>query len=295
METGIMETGKNAGYFSHDCNAADDPKIMLMMAQLGLEAYGIYWVLIEYLRGQPGYKAPIILLDPLSRRYGSSKEKFEAIVTKFDLFEFNEKEFSSPSLKRRMEPVERKREQQRLNISKRWNKNTNVLPPYNNGITDVIQSKEKKSKEKKSKVKESKEEIERAPFDASYHVDFNSLLVQKWFKWVEFRQQLKKPYKTKTGAAAAYNRLLELSNSNSEMAISIIQQSMDREWLDFYPLKTTEKPISIPGEDPVERDLRLTREARKERERKEAAEREKIDDMINDIELENMIENGIEK
>jgi len=46
---------KNAYYFSHDSNAKDDPKCVLLIEQLGLEGYGIYWILIEILRDQPGY------------------------------------------------------------------------------------------------------------------------------------------------------------------------------------------------------------------------------------------------
>ena len=34
-------------YFPHDSNAKDDPKCMVLIDQLGMEGYGIYWVLIE--------------------------------------------------------------------------------------------------------------------------------------------------------------------------------------------------------------------------------------------------------
>ena len=65
-----MTNLKNTEYFPHDMTAKDDPKMMIMMSQLGLEAYGIFWILVEYLRAQSEYKAPLILLDALSRRYG---------------------------------------------------------------------------------------------------------------------------------------------------------------------------------------------------------------------------------
>jgi hypothetical protein len=257
-----MGTGKSVEYFPHDCNAKDDPKIMLMMAQLGLEAYGIYWILVEYLRDQPGYKAPMILLDPLSRRYGSSREKFEAIVTKFDLFEFTDQYFASPSLIRRMEPMEKRREAARVSINKRWGKNTNVLPTYNDGITNVIQSRVEKSKVKKSKVKKSKEEnIVALPSD--FIENQNQLLIKKWYEWCDFRKALKKPYKTTTGTAAAYNKLLKLSENNSEIAIAIITQSMENEWLGFFPLKIIRGIKTIPGEDPVDRIIREANESMK--------------------------------
>ena len=57
----------NAYYFSHDSNAKDDPKCMLLIDQLGLEGYGIFWILIEVLREQPEYRYPIDLVPILAR------------------------------------------------------------------------------------------------------------------------------------------------------------------------------------------------------------------------------------
>jgi hypothetical protein len=258
-----MGTGKNAEYFSHDCNAKDDPKIMLLMAQLGLEAYGIYWILVEYLRQQPGYQAPLILLDPLSRRYGSSKEKFEAVVTRFGLFELDGETFYSPSLNRRMSPLDNKRERMQQLALKRWSKDgdNNAMRTHSVGIAQAMQSKVKKSKVKESKVKKSKEENNTLPDSLPYidHTDHNTLLVSKWHKWCEFRKLLKKPYKTTPGAAAAYNKLLNIADHNSELAIQIIDQSIENEWLGFFPLKTVARGVksSVAGEDPVDK---LTRE-----------------------------------
>ncbi len=152
-----MSTPKDTTYFPHDSNAQNDPKIMLLIAQLGLEAYGIYWILIEYLREQPMYQAPLLLLDPLSRRFGSSREKFEAIVRNFGLFEYDDIYFNSPSLIKRMVPMEKKREKQRQNILKRWGKDTTEIPRYNDGNTTVIQSIVKDSIVDNSKVKHTKE------------------------------------------------------------------------------------------------------------------------------------------
>lgn len=265
---------KTAEYFPHDCNASDDPKIMVMMAQLGLEAYGIYWILIEYLREQPGYRAPLYLLDPLSRRYGSSREKFEAIVMKFGLFEHDDKEFFSTSLQRRMEPMEEKRKRNKENILKRWGKNTNVLPPYNDGITTVIQSKVKKSKVKKSKEEKSKEENTDA-FLASLPLSGdnpNQDLIKTWCRWVEFRKKLKKPYKTQEGTAAAYNKLLGLAGNDSTTAMAIINQSIENEWIGLFPLKAVQV-TPAPGEDMFDRQRRELKEARLRREKREAEEK----------------------
>ena len=71
---------KDAYYFSHDSNAKDDPKCVLLIEQLGLEGYGIYWVLIEVLRDQPNYSYPVELLPALARRYNTTAEKIKTVV-----------------------------------------------------------------------------------------------------------------------------------------------------------------------------------------------------------------------
>lgn len=50
---------KDAYFFSHDCNARNDPKILALRSIYGAEGYGVYFMLIEILREQPEYKLPI--------------------------------------------------------------------------------------------------------------------------------------------------------------------------------------------------------------------------------------------
>lgn len=98
----------NAAYwFKHDTNAKDDYKSMLLIDQLGLEGYGIYWVLIETLREQEGYRYPMAMLPILAKRYGTSGEKMRAVVSSYGLFEiFEDDSFTSPALVRRMDEYE---------------------------------------------------------------------------------------------------------------------------------------------------------------------------------------------
>lgn len=157
---------KDAYYFAHDSNAKDDPKITLLIDQLGLEGYGIFWVLIETLRDQPEYKYPLQLLPSLARKYATTFEKIKTVVFSYNLFQVeNDVFFYSKSLIERMKPLEKSREQRKNAIESRWRKekelkqqnDTTVIRPYNESITTVIQSKEKESKEKESKLKENSE------------------------------------------------------------------------------------------------------------------------------------------
>ena len=90
----------NAAYwFKHDSNAKDDYKCMILVDQLGLEGYGIYWILIETLREQSEGRYPLSMLPILAKRYNSSAEKFRAVVTGYGLFEtFEDDTFASPAL-----------------------------------------------------------------------------------------------------------------------------------------------------------------------------------------------------
>lgn len=116
---------KDTYYFPHDSNAKDDPKCVLLIEQLGLEGYGIFWMLIEILRGQPDYTYPIALLPALARRYNTTAEKIKAVVVSYDLFSIaNDRIFFSESLNRRMQEIDFKRkslsEAGKKGNAKRW-------------------------------------------------------------------------------------------------------------------------------------------------------------------------------
>ena len=60
-------------YLLHDANAGNNFKMMIMMQKEGMKGYGIYWMLLEFLRLQDGYKADLrVLPDRKSTRLNSS-------------------------------------------------------------------------------------------------------------------------------------------------------------------------------------------------------------------------------
>lgn len=150
---------KDAYYFPHDSNAKDDPKCVLLIEQLGMEGYGIYWMLIETLREQPDYTYPVANIPALGRRYNTTAEKVKTVVCNYGLFTVkDDKIFFSDSLNRRMLVFEEKRakrsEAGRLGNAARWKTSQTDC----NAITmrsQFIASKVKKSKEKESIGKES--------------------------------------------------------------------------------------------------------------------------------------------
>ena len=74
---------KDAYFFSHDCNARNDPKILALRSIYGAEGYGVYFMLIEILREQPEYKLPITkyIWNTLAMQMQMEASKLEQIIT----------------------------------------------------------------------------------------------------------------------------------------------------------------------------------------------------------------------
>lgn len=145
---------KDAYYFPHDSNAKDDPKCVLLIEQLGMEGYGIYWVLVETLRDQPEYRYPVSLLPALARRYNTTAEKVQAVVFNYGLFIVEDDTvFFSQSLIKRMIPLDNRREQAR----KAGLKSAEKRALINGGSTTVERTQNTCStiRVNKSRVKES--------------------------------------------------------------------------------------------------------------------------------------------
>src|SRR5690606_518534 len=105
---------KDAYYFSHDSNAQDDPKCMILIDQLGMEGYGIFWALIERLRNEKDYTLPINLANAFAKRWQTSKEKVEAVIKNYGLFVVENDIFYSERLRNSM--IE-KSEKARISVS----------------------------------------------------------------------------------------------------------------------------------------------------------------------------------
>lgn len=155
---------KDCYYFTHDSNAKDDPKCVLLIEQLGMEGYGIYWMLIETLRDQPDYTYPVANIPALARRYNTSAEKVRTVVYNYALFTVKEDRiFFSESLNRRMQLFNERRakrsEAGRLGNAARWG----VSQTHRNAM--AMQSQSLAIKVKESKIKklsnESKESADK--------------------------------------------------------------------------------------------------------------------------------------
>lgn len=139
---------KEAYYFSHDCNAQDDPKCMLLIDQLGMEGYGIFWALIERLRNEVNYMLPHAVASALAKRWGTSKEKVESVIKNYSLFTTDGDFFYSNRLRTSMQL---KTDKARKSANYRWD-NANAMQADTKRIANGMQKDAIKVKE--SKVKE---------------------------------------------------------------------------------------------------------------------------------------------
>lgn len=148
---------KDAYWFRHDSNAKDDPKIMLLIDQLNPEGYGIYWILIELLRNEPGYRYPLKLIPSVAKRYNTSHQKMYTVIKDFELFEFDDEDFFfSVSLQNRMAALDARRAQAReagvasgkTRKALAMGERTSVQRPFNDRSTTDERT-EKNIKEKK--------------------------------------------------------------------------------------------------------------------------------------------------
>ena len=116
---------KDIYYFSHDSNASRDPKILEMRSVYGAEGYGWYWMIIEHLREQPGYKlkiSPNAIAMHLQCNVDAAVKYLSDCIEKFELFESDGDYFWSGSLIRRMDVVEEKSDKARKAAAARWGK-----------------------------------------------------------------------------------------------------------------------------------------------------------------------------
>ena len=150
-------------YFSHDSNARNSDKLMKVRMKLGAEGYGIFFMLIERLREEEGYKSTIDY-DTLAFDLRVEPEKVKQVVENYDLFKFTEdgKYFYSDSFNERMEMMDVRAQQRKSKAKKaaeaRWNKQSEdtsiaqVLPEQCSSNAQALLNNANKIKLNKTKL-----------------------------------------------------------------------------------------------------------------------------------------------
>jgi len=116
-------------WFPHDTTAFNDMKIESMTSVYGSEGYGFYWIIVETLSMEEGYKLSMqkkSVFGVLSRRTQSTTEQIKEFVddciNDFELFQSDGEYFWSESLQRRLKKRDDKSQKARELVNRRWNK-----------------------------------------------------------------------------------------------------------------------------------------------------------------------------
>jgi hypothetical protein len=247
----------SAYWFKHDTNAKDDHKIMLLMDQLGLEGYGIFWVLIETLREQSDYRYPLAMLPILAKRYMTSAEKMKAVVLSYGLFDvFEDERFASPSLLRRMDAYDEVIEKRRISGAKGGAKRAeNVANAKQVPSKRVANAKQTCSKVVASRDELSRDELSKLPkvFSESPYKD-ESYEFADWFKKITV--DTVKYDKDKWAMVWDALRRIDKRDNVSEMTRAIEWARNDHFWSSNFlsPLKL--RTLDKNGEMHIDRFIR---------------------------------------
>jgi len=210
---------KDAFYFPHFSNARHDRKLRRVRKQLGIEGYAIYFMLLEVLREQEEFKYPLQDVDLLADDFNTSEEKVKTVITGYNLFQTDEKNFFSYKFNEFLKPYLDGKQRKRIsgikgNLIKYNRANKEDLDKLTDAeiieLNDRIaiankshsdrcpsQSKVKESKVKEKKVKESKDIKERkkdfAEKLAGFKETYSSELLRAFYEyWTEHGENDKK-------------------------------------------------------------------------------------------------------
>jgi hypothetical protein len=112
---------KDSYYFPHYSDARQDRKLRRVIKDLGIEGYGIFFMILEILRGQPDFKYPLKDIDLLVDEIRASEVKVNAVISSYDLFTIDENNnFFSPKQIFYLQPYLEKSKRAREAAQKRW-------------------------------------------------------------------------------------------------------------------------------------------------------------------------------
>ena len=137
-------------YFNHDSTARNDYRIIKMRAKLGMEAYGIFWSVLEMLFTEEN-KLCIEDYETLAFGLQCDAKVLKQVIEDFDLFVVEENCFYSKRLNNQIEEINNKSNIAKENAKKRWN-NAKAMQPHSNGNASKV---EYSKLEAKAKVKKS--------------------------------------------------------------------------------------------------------------------------------------------
>ena len=154
---------KDVYYFSHDCNARNDEKILAMRSVYGLEGYAMYFMTVEILREQNEYKLEITkyIWNTLAMQMHTDVQKVKNFINdcvdEFHLFVIENNFLYSESLIKRMNLFKEISEIRSKAAKKRW-ENSNDMQNECKSNANADQKQSNKIKLNNNKLNYTKKE-----------------------------------------------------------------------------------------------------------------------------------------
>ena len=178
MNTTTNKTNKETYYFSHDYGSRNDPKILELRAEYGLEGLGLYWCIVETLaEADNGYINPK-LLGGLSVGYGMNKAKLQEYIDfmlHVDLLRIDETGYYSKRMMEHKQVRKKLSEGGKKGAKKRW-ENREAVGGLKGGYSSP-NAKEIKGKERKIKnIVDTTVSMSDAEHPTQERIDYNALI-----------------------------------------------------------------------------------------------------------------------
>lgn len=233
---------KDAFYFPHFSNARSDRKIKRLRKELGLEGYGIYFMILETLRDQQEYKYPVEDIDLLADEFGTSEQKIRTVISNYALFTLDDNEmFFSPKMIMYLQPYLEVKEKKQIagikgNLIKHGHATKEDLEGFSNNDILLLQKELKDFSHCDNnaiaiKVKEIKEKkINKSKLnEINIPSGLSEKLTNKLEEFISYRKQIKKPIKTDRVIASLVNNIGKEFYDEDHL-IACIENTMNNEY-----------------------------------------------------------------
>ena len=220
---------KHTYFFTHDFNAHQDEKITLLLMELGYEAYGLYWRILEQLAQASDHKLKAnVKLLAYTFNYQGDVSIIDNLIYDFNLFCLEDEYFYSPSLNsrlNRLSEMKKKRAEagkkggiakallkQKSSIAKALPKQTSSTPLANSSIEynriEYNRIEEDRIEQNRIEQDRTKKEKDRCQKDDSLHS------FQIWWN----------VYDKKTGKEKTFTKWKKLKQENQLKCLEVVEK-----------------------------------------------------------------------
>ncbi len=246
---------KETYYFSHDYNATQDPKIMILLSECGLSGLALYWILIEILHQQPESKISTDAYSGYLAFYGNFDNTNEQVLNKISqilvktelLFEQDGFIYSKRVLenKKQREIISEKRSlagKRSAEIRQKATSVKQVSTSVQHEVNKGQQGKERKGKEIKGKEIKGKEIINTSSRETAVAVSEDKPINDVTFVFSIFKQH----YGVSPKPIKASGKNFDLNSAAARRLVKVHTRPVLKKMLEFVlKYQTTDKYCRI--------------------------------------------------